>query len=468
VIPPTRFSRGLALLAAGAFFMESIDATILQTALPAIASELGVTAVGASVTIVAYLLVVAIALPATGWLGDRLGVRVVFLLAVAIFTIGSLGCALSGDLIALTTWRIVQGFGGALMIPVGRTAVLRTARPAELLEAVAYLTWPGLIAPVIAPAIGGVLTDTVGWRWIFLLNIPLGVAAILIGLKVVPRSADDASRTRFDWWGFAWIGAALVLITLGAEGIATRAAPLGVALAALAIGITAGAYAVRSTAARAGALLDWTLMRSATFRVANLSGAVYRMTITAVPLIVTLQYQLAFGWEAWAAGLAVAAIFAGNVGIKPFTTRLIRRWGFRRLLTWSVALGALALIGLAGVDAGTSIVVIVILLTMSGVFRSSGFTAYATIQFTDVPPERLAAANTLSSTLQQVATVLGVAWAALLVHGGAVASAALGVDDVWAYRFALAATAALLLVPLWGAWRLPRDAGHAAIAPRQG
>lgn len=354
------------------------------------------------------------------------------------------------------------------MIPVGRTAVLRTARPAELLEAVAYLTWPGLIAPVIAPAVGGILTDTVGWRWIFLLNIPLGVAAILIGLKVVPRSTDDASHTRFDWWGFAWIGAALVLITLGAEGIATRAAPLGVALAALAIGVTVGAYAVRSTAARADALLDWTLMRSATFRVANLSGAVYRMTITAVPLIVTLQYQIAFGWKAWAAGLAVAAIFAGNVGIKPFTTRLIRRWGFRRLLTWSVALGALALIGLAGVDAGTSIVVIVILLTMSGVFRSSGFTAYATIQFTDVPPERLAAANTLSSTLQQVATVLGVAWAALLVHGGAVASAALGVDDVWAYRLALAATAALLLVPLWGAWRLPRDAGHAAIGPRQG
>ncbi|KAA9105104.1 MFS transporter [Microbacterium rhizomatis] len=446
--------------------MESLDATIIQTAAPAIARDFGVQPADVNTAMVAYLVAAGIAIPASAWLAARLGDRVVFLAAIVLFTVASIACASVESLALLIAARAVQGIGGALMIPVGRLAVLREIRPADVLDAVAFLTWPALLAPVIAPAIGGILSDTVGWRWIFLINAPIGILLLALGLLLVPRTVRQPDA-RLDGEGFALMAVALVAITSGAELLSGGSGPaIAASLALIALGVIAGWVAITRMRRRARPLLDWGMLRIPSFRAASISGGVYRLVITGAPFVFTLLFQVGFGWSATRAGLMVMLVFLGNVLIKPATSPLLRRFGFRTVLIAANLLGALTLATFVLVRADTPLFVVGLLLVCSGSLRSIGFSAYNTLPFLDVKGEDPRSVNTLVATLQQVAIALGIATGALLVRFGTAASGAVTGDEALGYSWAPGLAALLLVLPLGGAIRLPRDTGSGATRRR--
>ncbi|WP_258067146.1 MFS transporter [Arthrobacter sp. GMC3] len=452
------FSRALALLVAGTYFMEILDGTIIATAATGIADDLGVRPVDINLAMTSYLITLAVGIPISGWLAERYGARRVFTAAIAIFTVASLLCALSPNLAFLCAARMLQGMGGALMVPVGRLVVLRDADRKEFLEAIAYLTWPALIAPVIAPALGGLLTTYASWHWIFLINVPLGIVAFMVALRVVP-SIKAHKMPPPDWTGFILCGIALAALVIGLEQVGSAPTPwVGVVLWLL-LALASGAGALWWFKRSRHPLLDLRALRIHTFRVGNGGGALYRLVINAVPFLLPLMFMLGFGWSAFAAGLMTMAVFAGNVLIKPATTPLIRRFGFRNVLLLSNAGGALILGACALLGPDTPLPLIAAVLFASGVLRSIGFSAYNTLQFADVPQARMADANTLSSTIAQIATGLGVAVGALILR--AADSLLDGAPPQSAYQWTFAVLGVLMLVPVVEAALMTRNAGDA-------
>jgi EmrB/QacA subfamily drug resistance transporter len=448
--------RGLALLVAGAFFMEILDATVIAPAAPRMAADLGVPAVSVNVAITAYVLTLAVLIPISGWLTDRFGARRVFVTAIVLFTLASAGCAAALDLPMLVLTRVLQGVGGAMMVPVGRLVVIRTTAKTDLVRAIAYLTWPALIAPLIAPALGGILSQYASWRWIFVINLPLGVAGTVLAGRLVPDvRADDAGP--LDWRGFLLAAAGIAALVTGMEGLGAPRphwAPTVIALVVAAAAVTATVvYLLRVRRP----LLQLRDLRIRTYRVTALGGSIFRAVITAIPFLLPLFFQLGFGWSASHAGLVVIALFAGNVGIKPATTPLMRRFGIRAVMVGAVVASAACLVGMAFLQPHTPLAALLALLAFSGIVRSIGFTAYNTIAFADVPADRMTSANTLMSTVQELGAGLGVAVSALLVRlGGEIHMDAGGS----AYRVALVVLAVLLFASVAEALALPRTAGN--------
>ena len=458
---PAGLRRGLALLIAGAFFMEILDGTVIAPAAPLIAADLGIRAVDVNIAISAYLATVAVLIPISGWAADRFGIRRVFVVAVAVFTLASAACALAPNLPVLTATRVLQGVGGALMVPVGRLAVLRATPKPDLIRAIAYLTWPALLAPVLAPAIGGVLAQYASWRWIFLVNVPLGIAGLVLARRLVPDLRAGAPR--LDLLGFALtaLGVGALLIAVENVGAATVDVPVvvGGALAAAALLGAAVVHLLRAPAP----LVDLRILRIASYRVTAVGGSVYRMVITAIPFLLPLLFQLGFGWSAARAGTTVIALFVGNVGIKPLTTPLMRRFGIRAVLLGSIPASMVCLLGLAALTRDTPLVLLLALLAVSGAFRSIGFSAYNSVAFADVEPGRMTPANTLMTAVQELGTGLGIAVGALLLRLGDPLAPLVHLPDdgTASFRVAFVLLAVVLLVPLWQALRLPRSAGAA-------
>ncbi|MCO8271331.1 MFS transporter [Actinoplanes sp. TRM 88003] len=450
-----RKARGLALLIAGAFFMEILDATVIAPAAPHIAEDLGVPPVTVNVAITAYLLTLAVFIPISGWLAERFGARRVFTAALIIFTLASVGCALAVNLPMLVSTRVLQGIGGALMVPVGRLVVIRTTAKSDLVRAIAYLTWPALTAPLIAPALGGILSTYASWRLIFLINVPLGLLALPLARRLVPDMRADTPR-KLDWRGFLLVATGTAALVAGLEGVAEQRPHWPLATALLVVAATTLIVTVRYLRRTENPLVDLTILRVHTYRVTALGGSVFRAVINAIPFLLPLLFQLAFGWTAAQAGLAVIALFAGNIGIKPLTTPLMRRFGMRTVMFGAVLASAACLLALAALTDETPLAVILPVLALSGVFRSIGFTTYNTVAFADVPPARLTSANTLNSTIQELGAGLGVACGALLVRLGATFT-----DTAEPrFRFAFLALAALLVIPAIEAIRLPATAGN--------
>src|SRR3954466_6865582 len=215
---PGTVSRGLALLVAGAMFMEIMDGTVIAPAAPHIGDSFGVSAVAVNAAIPAWVLAVAVLIPISGWLADRYGARRIFTAAIAVFTLASIACAAAPSLALLVAARVLMGVGGAMMVPVGRLVVLRTTEKTDLIRAIAYLTWPALVAPVIAPALGGVLSTYASWRWIFLINVPLGMAGLVLALRLVP-DVRSAERRALDWRGFLLVAVGIAALVVGLESI---------------------------------------------------------------------------------------------------------------------------------------------------------------------------------------------------------------------------------------------------------
>ena len=455
-------NRKLALLVAGALFMEILDSTVIAPAAPHIADDLGVPAVAVNVAITAYLLTLAVLIPISGWLADRFGARTVFVTAIVVFTLASAGCALATNLAMLTTTRVLQGAGGAMMVPVGRLVVLRATAKSDLVTAIAYLTWPALTAPLVAPALGGFLSTYASWRLIFIINVPLGMVGALLARRLVPpvRAADAGP---LDWRGFGLTALGIAALSVGIEGAGGPHPTWGTVLpevAGAAVLLVAAAVYLLHTEQP---LFDLQVLRVATYRVTALGGSVFRAIITAIPFLVPLFLQLGFGWSAAEAGLVMVALFVGNVGIKPLTTPLMLWFGVKAVMVGALVGSACCLIALAEVQPHTAVPVLVVLLALSGIFRSIGFTTYNTVAFVDVQPAKMTSANTLMSTVQELGAGLGVAVGALLVRLGEPITTSVGPAAPEApYRLAFDALAVLLVLPGIEALLLPRSAGRVA------
>lgn len=454
-----------ALLVAGAFFMEFIDGTVIATALPDMAKSFGVQAVDLNIGISAYLITLAVLIPASGWIADRFGARKIFTLALAIFTLASVLCGLSTTLESFLAMRILQGVGGALMVPVGRLAVLRITPKHQLITAIATLTWPALVAPIIGPPLGGFITSYANWRWIFFINVPLGLLAIALALRFIPNIRDD-DRRPFDLPGFLATAIAMVSLVYAMELLGSQHPESGLTIALLALGVGTFAFSLRHFRRAAWPMIRLDAMQVPTFRVTMYGGSLFRASISAVPFLLPLMFQVGFGMNAFQAGSLVLAVFVGNLTIKPATTPLIRWLGFKKLLLINGALNVLALLACALITPSTPVWLILLVLYLGGVFRSIQFTGISTLAFADVPSAQMSYANTLFSTATQLAVGLGISLGAIGIRIGANVSEWLGMGAIpgISFRLAFVAIALICLIGMVDTLRLVKDAGSAVSA----
>ncbi|HCL6337274.1 TPA: MFS transporter [Klebsiella pneumoniae] len=406
-----------ALLVAGAFFMEFLDGTVIATALPDMARDFGVTAVELNIGISAYLITLAVLIPASGWIADRFGARAIFTLALAIFTLASVFCGLSTEVHIFVAMRILQGVGGALMVPVGRLAVLRTTPKHQLIKAIATLTWPALVAPIIGPPLGGFITRYASWHWIFFINVPLGLAAIILSLRIIP-DIRETERRSFDLSGFITTSVAMVSLVTAMERLSDRQPQIWPTLALAALGFGCLLYSIRHFRRAAAPMVRLDALQVPTFRVTMYGGSLFRASISAVPFLLPLLFQVGFGMDPFHSGLLVLAVFVGNLTIKPATTPLIRWLGFRRLLLINGALNVCSLLACALLTPQTPVWAIMLILYLGGVFRSIQFTGVSTLAFADVPAAQMSDANTLFSTASQLAVGLGITLGAIGIRLG--------------------------------------------------
>ncbi len=406
-----------ALLVAGAFFMEFLDGTVIATALPDMARDFGVTAVELNIGISAYLITLAVLIPASGWIADRFGARAIFTLALAIFTLASVFCGLSTEVHIFVAMRILQGVGGALMVPVGRLAVLRTTPKHQLIKAIATLTWPALVAPIIGPPLGGFITRYASWHWIFFINVPLGLAAIILSLRIIP-DIRETERRSFDLSGFITTSVAMVSLVTAMERLGDRQPQIWPTLALAALGFGCLLYSIRHFRRAAAPMVRLDALQVPTFRVTMYGGSLFRASISAVPFLLPLLFQVGFGMDPFHSGLLVLAVFVGNLTIKPATTPLIRWLGFRRLLLINGALNVCSLLACALLTPQTPVWAIMLILYLGGVFRSIQFTGVSTLAFADVPAAQMSDANTLFSTASHPAVGLGITLGAIGIRLG--------------------------------------------------
>ncbi|MBZ0056750.1 MULTISPECIES: MFS transporter [unclassified Leclercia] len=451
-----------ALLVAGAFFMEFLDGTVIATALPDMAKSFGVQAVDLNIGISAYLITLAVLIPASGWIADRFGARKVFTLALAIFTLASVLCGLATSVDQFVAMRVLQGMGGALMVPVGRLAVLRTTPKHLLITAIATLTWPALVAPIIGPPLGGFITSYANWRWIFFINVPLGLIAIVLALRIIPDIYEETRRP-FDTPGFIATSVAMVSLVYAMEMMGAEQVNTTITLALLAIGMVTMIYALRHFRRAEWPMIRLDALQVPTFRVTMFGGSLFRASISAVPFLLPLLFQVGFGMDAFHSGLLVLAVFVGNLTIKPATTPLLRGLGFKKLLLINGALNVLALLACAFLTPQTPVWVIMLILYFGGVFRSIQFTAISTLAFADVPSPQMSYANTLFSTATQLAVGLGITLGAIGIRIGELFSELLGMESLpgISFRLAFVAIALVCLLGMVDTLRLVKDAGSA-------
>ena len=449
-----------ALLVAGAFFMEFLDGTVIATALPDMARDFGVTAVELNIGISAYLITLAVLIPASGWIADRFGARAIFTLALAIFTLASVFCGLSTEVHIFVAMRILQGVGGALMVPVGRLAVLRTTPKHQLIKAIATLTWPALVAPIIGPPLGGFITRYASWHWIFFINVPLGLAAIILSLRIIP-DIRETERRSFDLSGFITTSVAMVSLVTAMERLGDRQPQIWPTLALAALGFGCLLYSIRHFRRAAAPMVRLDALQVPTFRVTMYGGSLFRASISAVPFLLPLLFQVGFGMDPLHSGLLVLAVIVGNLTIKPATTPLIRWLGFRRLLLINGALNVCSLLACALLTPQTPVWAIMLILYLGGVFRSIQFTGVSTLAFADVPAAQMSDANTLFSTASQLAVGLGITLGAIGIRLGEQVGDWLHLTDLpgISFRLSFVFIALICLVGMIDSLHLAKTAG---------
>ncbi|MGA7586539.1 MAG: MFS transporter [Rouxiella badensis] len=405
----------LPLLVAGAMFMENLDATVIVTALPKMALAFGVPAIDLNIGVSAYILTLTVFIPASGWIANRFGTRTIFSLAIILFTLASVLCATSVSLPTFTAARMLQGFAGALMVPVGRLVVLRNTAKADLIKAIATITWPALVAPILGPPLGGFITTYVSWHWIFILNVPLGIIALLLSLRLIPNE-KGAKGIPFDVLGFLLTGIACLGLMFGLDlfnkGDATYWLPSLCVIGSLLV----GALAVKHSLSSPHPLLPMVAMKIKSYGVTVIGGSLFRIAIGSLPFLLPLLFQLGYGMNAFNAGLLVLSVFAGNLAMKPFTSAILFRFPFRTILVVNGLLNTLTIFACAFLTPAVPTTLTFILLFISGMTRSMQFTAINTLAFSQVPGPQMGGANTLFNTAQQLSSGLGIAIGALALR----------------------------------------------------
>ena len=395
--------------------MEQLDGTILATALPSMAESFDVSPLHMSVALTSYMLSLAVFIPASGAIADRYGSRNVFRSAIALFTIGSILCGLSGNLPLLVVSRLLQGMGGAMMVPVGRLVLLRSVPKSELVSAMSWLLVPALIGPVIGPPLGGFIVTWASWRWIFYINVPIGIAGMWLATKYVP-DVRIAERQRFDRVGFLLSGISLSCLVFGLE-LASRGGTAGFGSAGLMLGgLVVGAVYVWHSRRVANPILDLSLMAFPTFRLSVIAGSLTRITAGSVPFLLPLMMQLGFGFSAAHSGVVTFVSALGAMLMKATAAPVLRMWGFRATLVWNGVLSMVCVALCAAFRPDWPLWTIYTVLLLSGFFQSLQFSAYNTVAYADIPSERFSSATSFYTTFQQLMLSLGICVAAAALH----------------------------------------------------
>lgn len=452
--------RYLPWVVATALFMEQLDSTIVNTGIPAMAASLGTTPLSLKAVVTSYILSLAVCIPVSGWLAERFGTRRVFLSAVALFTVSSVLCGLASSPSVLIAARVPQGVAAAMMMPVGRLAIVRTFPKAELLRALNFVILPALLGPLLGPTVGGLIVHWLSWRDIFFVNVPVGLAAFWFGARHMPDYRSPNPKP-LDVRGLLLFGSGAALLSWLLEifgehhlGNVTALALLVLSLALL------GGYVAHSFRVPFP-LLRLTLLRTRTFRVSVLGGFVTRLGIAGMPFLLPLLFQLGMGLPAWQSGLLLMPAAAAAMGMKAIVTRLLRRWGYRQVLVVNTVLVACTIAAYSLVGRGTPLAAIVGIGLCLGLFNSLQFSSMNSMAYADVDETDSAMASTLASTLQQMSMSFGLAFGSLVTGyflAGLSQSDAAAVTT--ALHHAFLTLAALTLVSSLTFWSLQRNDGE--------
>ena len=404
----TASPRVTALILASAIFMEQVDSTAIATALPAMAADLGVPPLRLSTAITAYLLSLAVFIPISGAIADRLGSRTVFRLAILVFTLGSVFCSLSTDVWVLVASRVLQGAGGAMMVPVGRLVLIRSVPKSQFVAMMSWVLVPAMIGPLTGPLLGGYLSTYWSWRWIFYINVPLGLLGMVLTTLFIPQIREQ-DKQPFDLLGTALSGVALGCLLLLLESVRGERLPLAWTAGVLTAGLVAAAAYLRHARAHPSPVVDFRLLKIPTLYVASTAGFLFRMALGAVPFMLPLLLQLGFGLSAARSGTITFISAIGSVTMKASARPIFRRFGYRNTLVWNGLFCTLYIVACAALRPEWPVVLIYLVLLVGGTFRSLQFTAYGTIAYADIPPAKTGAAVGFHSIVQQFSVTLGVA-----------------------------------------------------------
>lgn len=453
-------SYSVSLIVAISFFMQGLDTTAVNTAIPTMAKSFGTDVVHLSAGVTSYLIALAIFIPVSGWIADRFGTRRVFCTSIILFILASALCGFSQNLTQFVTFRIFQGMAGAMMTPVGRLAVLKTTPKEKLVTAMAYITWPALVAPILGPLVGGYLTTYWHWHWIFFLNVPISIICVLLAWYHIPEEKDeDHIKRRFDFIGFVLSGLALAGFMYGVELFSRTEVPYYVPIIVILISVGLLFFNIRYSRHISNPLIDYSVIRIPTYKVTIFTGSVSRMVIGVAPYLVPLMFQEGFGLSPFQSGTLFLATMAGNLVMKPATIWIMRHYNFKTVLISNGFLVAIFTFFTALLLPTTPVILIVAVMFLSGMFRSMQFSAITTLAFADIPQPRMTTANTLYSTVQQMSTGMGIAMGAVFLRFSNMINGSTEHYTVADFRLAFIFVAILGTISLYGYTKLTPDAG---------
>ncbi len=405
----------VALVVSFAFLMTNLDSNVMLTALPQMAKELGTSPAHLSIAITAYAVSYAVFVPVSGWLADRLGPRTVFTSAMAIFTVASILCAVSNGLLELTFFRIVEGLGAAMMVPVGRLILLRTFDKSQFLRAMSYATLPGLLGPILGPPLGGFITTFASWRWIFIFNVPFGLIGIALALLLI-RNDHTQERRPFDWLGFVFVGVSVSAVMYLAT-VATRPETSLLEIAVLVVvSLTAGVGVYVHERIHPAPLLDLNLLRLPTFRAMTIGGSLFNIALTGAVFLQPIMLQIGFGMSAFESGLftlwGAIGFFISRSSPRP----VLRRFGFRTVLVWGSILSGLVVLLNWFFTPDSPYAFMAFAFLAGGLTRSMVYLSLNTICFSEVPESKMSGATGFSSMVQQLASGMGATFGAIILQ----------------------------------------------------
>ena len=456
-VPPSSYDRVVPLIVAVALFMENMDSTVIATSLPAIARALGTNPLALKLAVTSYLLALAICIPASGWTADRFGARHIFRIAIGVFVLGSIGCALSRSLEEFVLARIVQGMGGAMMTPVGRLILVRSIDKRLLVHAMSLVTIPALVGPICGPPLGGFITTYASWHWIFIINVPIGLAGLAMATRYIPDVRTERPAP-FDFVGFIVSGLGIGGLAFGLSVMGLEFLPIGVVAALLGVGAASAAAYVVYARHKAAPILDLGLLKLPTFRASIFGGFLFRLGIGALPFLLPLLLQIGFDLTPFQSGLITFTGALGSMFMKAAVAGVLRRLGYRPVLVYNSLLSAAFLAACASFVPGMPFAAMIVILLSGGFFRSLQFTSINTLAYAEIEPQLMSRATTLVSVAQQLSLSTGVAVGALVVettlrlqHGTTMGA--------WDFPPAFLAVGALSASAAFVFARLPPDAG---------